>query len=87
MVAWKETAEMEWGIGKTVGYEPVAHQTNHIHIIVDARDDQVGELYPNAGLLHGEDSVENGLEMTATDTTVDIVAEGFQVDIGSIEVG
>ena len=86
-VAGEETREVKWGIGQLVVDEPTAHLADHVHIIVDIRDDKVGDLDPHASLLHGEDGVEDGLQMAAADTMVDIVAEGFEVDIGGIEVG
>ena len=86
-VAGEETGEVEWGIGKVVTGEPTAHLTNHIHIVVDAWDDEGGELDPDTGFAHGEDGVEHGLQMTAADALVDVVAEGLEVDVGGIEVG
>ena len=53
---------------------------------IDAWDNKVGEFYPYAGIPHGEDGVKHGLQMTAADTLINIIAERFQVDIGSIEV-
>ena len=78
---------MEWGIGKTVLDEPTTHLANHVHIIVDTRNDEVGEFYPHPGFVHREDSVKYGLEMTTAYLIVYVVAERFQVDIGSIKVG
>ena len=87
LVAREESREMEWGVSKAMGNEPLAHLANHIHIVVDARDHEVGDFYPHACLLHGEDSVEHRLQMATTDALVDVVAERLEVDIGSIEVG
>ena len=70
-----------------VVHYPTAHLANHAHIIVDAGDDKVGELYPYAGITHGEDGVEHGLEVSAADTLVDIIAKRFQVNVGGIKVG
>ena len=67
--------------------EPSTHLTNHFHIIVDARNDEIGDLNPHTSIMHGKDGVEDWLEMTAADTLVDGVAEGFQVDVGCIKVG
>jgi hypothetical protein len=87
LVAREESREMEWGVRKAMGNEPLAHLANHIHIVVDARNHKVGDFYPHACLLHGEDGVEHRLQMATTDALVDIVAERLEVDIGSIEVG
>ena len=86
-VAGEEATEMKGSVGKVVVGEPTAHLADHVHIVIDAGNDEVGELDPDAGLLHGEDGVEDGLQMAAADTMVDIVAEGLEVDVGSIEVG
>ena len=87
LIAREESRKMEWGVSKTMGNEPLAHLADHIHIVVDARDHEVGDFYPHTCLLRGEDSVEHRLQMATTDALVDIVAERLEVDIGSIEVG
>ena len=79
-VAGEETGEVEWGIGQLVVNEPTAYLADHVHVVVDIRDDEVGNFDPHASLLHGEDGVEDGLQTSAADTMVDIVAEGFEVD-------
>ena len=61
LVAGEETAEVERRFGEAVGDEPLAHLTDHAHIVVDARDDEVGEFEPHARLFHGEDGVEHWL--------------------------
>ena len=87
LIAREESRKMEWGVSKTMGNEPLAHLANHIHIVVDARNHEVGDFYPHTCLFHGEDGVEHRLQMATTDALVDIVAERLEVDIGSIEVG
>ena len=86
-VAGKETTKVEWGVGEMIVDEPATHLTDHGEVVVNSRDDEVGDLDPDACIAHGEDGVEDGLQMAATDTMVDVVAEGFQVDVGGIEVG
>ena len=61
LLAGKETAEVEGRLCEAVADEPLAHLADHGHIIVDARDDEVGEFDPYARLFHGEDGVEHGL--------------------------
>ena len=78
---------MEWGVGKTVRDKPTAHLTDHIHIIVDTRNDEVGEFYPHPGFVHRKDGVEYGLEMSTAYLIIYVVAERFQVDVSSIEIG
>ena len=86
-IAGEEAGEVEWGIGQLVVDEPTAHLADHIEIVGELGDDEVGELDPDAGVAHGEDGVEDGLQTAAADTTVEVVAERFEVDIGGIEVG
>ena len=86
-VAGEETGEVEWGVGQVVVDEPTAHLADHIEIVGELGDDEVGELDPDAGVAHGEDGVEDGLQTATADTTVEVVAEGFKVDVGGIEVG
>ena len=66
---------MEWYFSEVILPEPTAHPTDHLHVVVDTWDDEVGEFYPDAGLLHGKDSVEYGLKMASADAAIDVVAE------------
>ena len=86
-VAGEETGEVEWGVSQVVVDEPTAHLADHVEIVGELGDDEVGELDPDTGVAHGEDGVEDGLQTAAADTTVEVVAEGFKVDVGGIEVG
>lgn len=87
LISREETREMERGVGKVIGNEPLAHLTDHVHIVVDSWDNEVGELYPHASPLHGKDGIEDRLQMATTDPLVDVVAKRLEVDIGSIKVG
>ena len=86
-VAGEETGEVEWGVGQVVVDEPTAHLADHIEIVGELGDDEVGELDPDAGVAHGEDGVEDGLQTAAANFVVDGVSERLQIDIGGIEVG
>ena len=77
---------MEWGFGEVVVGKPTAHLADHLQLVVDAENQEVGEFYPHAGIAHGEDGVEDGLEVAAADFPVDVVVERLQVDVGSVEV-
>ena len=61
LVAGEETAEVEGRLCETVADEPLAHLADHVHVVVDARDDEVGEFDPYARCPHGEDGVEHWL--------------------------
>ena len=78
---------MEWGRGEAIGNEPLAHPPNHVHIVINGGNEEVCQFYPHTCILHGKDGVEHHGETATTDMLVDFVAEGFQVDIGSIEIG
>ena len=86
-IAGKESAEVERGISKAVLCQPTTHTANHLHVVVDGRDNEVGQFYPYAGLLHGEDGVEDRGKAAAADALVDVVAERLEVDVGGIEIG
>ena len=60
-VAGEETTEVEGRFCKAVTDEPLAHLADHGQIVVDTRDDEVGEFHPDASLFHGEDGVEDWL--------------------------
>jgi hypothetical protein len=49
---------VEGRLCKAVTDEPLAHLADYGHIVVDARDDEVGEFNPDTRLFHGEDGVE-----------------------------
>ena len=66
---------------------PLAKVANGVHVVVDARDDEVGQFDPYACIVHGEDGVEHGGKMAAAALLVDVVAEGFDVDVGGIDEG
>ena len=59
LIAREEPTEMEGSVGKSVFDEPATHATYHVHIVVDAGDDEVGQLYPHTGITHGQDGVED----------------------------
>ena len=60
-VAGEKAAEVEWGVGEVIIGEPTAHLSDHLEVIVDTRNDEIGEFDPYAGLFYGEDGVEHGL--------------------------
>ena len=83
-VSGEETVEVEGHVGKAIVHEPAAHAAYHVHVIVDSGDDEIGEFYPHACVVHSKDGVEHDGEVTATDALVDVVAERLQVDVGSV---
>ena len=75
LVAGEESAKVEWCGGEAVGDEPLAHLADHVHIVVDGGDNEVGDLYPDACIAHGEDGVEDNRKMASADALVDVIAE------------
>jgi len=73
--AWEETTEMQGAVGKVVICHPSAHLANHLHIVVHPWDDEIRQFYSYTCIAHGQNGVENGLEMPAAYTLVDIIAE------------
>lgn len=85
-IAWEESAEMEGCVGQTMSHQPLTHLPDHLPVVVNGGNEEVGQFYPHPILLHGEDGVEHRGEMTSTDSLVDLIAERFQVYVGRIEI-
>ena len=59
--AWKEAAEMQRILCKTVICNPAAHLTNHRHVIVNSRNNKVRQFNPYTCCFHGQDGIEDWL--------------------------
>ena len=81
----EETGEMKRTIGKVVVAEPLAEATE-MGGVLHGRNQEVGNFEPYTCGFEGEKRVENGCEGGTTHFTIDVVAQGFEVDIGCIEV-
>lgn len=77
----KETGKMQRILSKAMSRKPTAHAPYHFHVIVHARNQQVGYLNPHPCLLHQFQRTEDGCERSAADRFVQIVRKRFQVDI------
>ncbi len=77
LVAREESAKVQGAVGESAADHPAAHLANHLYMVVQARDDEIREFYPHAGIAHGKDGVEDGLQMSAADLHVDVVAKRF----------
>ena len=75
LVAGEETAEVQGLVGKVVVDYPTAHAANHLHVVVDGGNEEVGEFYPYACIAHRKNGVEYGLQMAAADALIDVVTE------------
>ena len=71
----EEAAEMKWRISKLVFHHPSAHTAYHVHVVVDSRNDKIGQFYPYASISHREDGVEHCLQPSTAYTLVDFIAE------------
>jgi hypothetical protein len=56
-------------------------------IVVEGGNDEIGDLEPDTGFVFepGE-HVEDGLEMGESDFAVEIFGEGFEVDVGGVNL-
>ena len=77
---------MQRGFRKALFIQPATHPANHLHIVIHLRDDEIGDFHPYACLLHGEDGVKHGLQVTAAHPMIDVVAKRLQVYVGGIQV-
>ena len=81
----EETGEVEWTISKLVGAEPLAEATEMVDVL-HGWNQEVGDFEPYTCGFESKESIENGCEGGTTHFTIDVVAQGFEVDIGCIEV-
>ena len=81
----EETGEMKRTIGKVVVAEPLAEATE-MGGVLHWRNQEVGDFEPYTCRFEGEKRVEDGCEGGTTHFTINVVAQGFEVDIGCIEV-
>lgn len=82
-----EGGEVEGDVGTEMGEDPFGEFASFVGIVVERGDDEIGELEPDLGFVFepGE-HVEDGLEMGERDFAVEVFAEGFEVDVGSVNV-
>lgn len=74
-IVWEEPAQMQGMVGHAVVDYPAAHLANYGHVVVQTRNDEVRQFYPHASVVHGEDGVKDGLQMSAAVALVNVVAE------------
>ena len=61
LILWEETGNMKRHISKALLHQPMTHGACHLLVIVDSRDEQMGNLQPDASLPDGLQRVKNGL--------------------------
>jgi len=86
-VAWEESAEVEGDVLEAVSCEPLAELSDVALGVVEAGDQEIGDLEMDAGLFHCQDVVEDWLEGGAAVLAVEGVVHRLDVDVGRVEVG
>jgi len=67
---------------------PIAELLEFGIVVVQRRDDEVGDLKPHARLMtQPAQRVEHRLQVRQRDFGVELLGEGLQVDVGSVDVG
>jgi len=82
-----ECGEVQGDVGPEMRQDPSGELVRFRWIIVKSGDHEVGDFEPDIGfVLQPSESVENGLQVGEGDFAVEILGEGFQVNIGAIDV-
>jgi len=82
-----EGGEVERNVGAEMREDPLGELASFVGIVVKRGDDEIGQLKPDSGFIFepGE-HVEDGLQMGESDFAVEIFAEGFEIDVGGVNV-
>ena len=82
-----EGSEVERNVGTEIGENPVGEFTGFVGIVIERGDHEIGKFEPDVGfVLEPGERVENGLEMGESDLAVEIFGEGFEIDVGGVDV-
>jgi len=82
-----EGGEVERDVGAEMREDPFGELAGLVGIVVERGDDEIGELKPDVGFVFEPGKhVEDGLQMGEGDFAVEIFGEGFEVDVGGINV-
>jgi hypothetical protein len=82
-----ECGEVEGDIRAKMGEDPVSEFASFGGIIVECGNHEIGNFEPDVGFVfQPEQGVENRLKMGQSDLSVEIFGEGFEVDVGGIDV-
>lgn len=82
-----EGGEVEGDVGAEMREDPFGELAGFGGIVVERGDNEIGELEPHAGFVFepGE-HVQHGLKMSESDFAVEVFGEGFEVDVGGVNV-
>jgi hypothetical protein len=82
-----KSGEVQGDLWTQIGEDPLGEFAGFCRIVVEGRDHEVGELEPDVGFVfEPEEGVQHGLEVGERDFAVEIFGEGFQVNIGGVDV-
>ena len=82
-----EGGEVERNVGAKMGEDPFGELAGFGGIVVEGGNDEIGDFEPDMGfVLEPGEHVEDGLEMGEGELAVEIFGEGFEVDVGSVNV-
>ena len=82
-----ECGEVEGDIRAKMGEDPVGEFASFGGIVIERGNHEIGDLEPDVGFIfEPSERVENRLKMGESDFAVEIFGEGFEVDIGGIDV-
>ena len=76
---------MERTILHVVFDEPAAHLAYHVHIVVNLGNQQIRDFEVCTSFVQRDKRIEHGLQASSAHTTINVVRERFQVDVGCID--
>ncbi len=85
LVLREEARKVQRRAGAEVFGYPAAKLFGFVFGIVERRDDEVGDFEHHAALLHDRQRLEHRCEAGVADSAVEIVGEGFEINVGGID--
>ena len=82
-----EPGEVQRHVGAKIVGDPLAKVTNIFFAVVPRRDDEIGQLDPDAFALHDLQGFEHGRERCRRHSPVVIFRDPFKIDICRVDVG
>jgi hypothetical protein len=85
LVTREETTEVEGIISKSMPHKPSAHVADKLLVIIDFRDEEIGNFQVYAHLFESQQGVENRLKSGSIQLSIDGIRKNLEVDVGRIE--
>jgi hypothetical protein len=83
-----ERGEVHRHFGPEVLDDPGRHRMELLVGVVPVRNQQIGDLHPDVGLVHEVlERVEHRTQVTTTDVAVEVLGERLEVDVGGVHRG